>query len=255
MSTGQPPLDDHQYTVAGLRNYEAVYGRDFVSPGGEAMTREIIDGIEWASRRRVLDIGCGLGGAAFMFAREFEAHVHGIDASQNMITEATRRSVEYGLAASVDLIHGDVVAASLPGDYDVVHSREVFLHVHAKQTLYSRIHELLAPGGLLVFTDYCRGEQRASESFNRYVAEFGYDLRTVADTAALLAEAGFTDIDATDQGDRFVAIHEAEIDSLGSSGLDAEARAEIHRGWLAKIERARAGEQRWGWFSARRPLS
>ena len=39
-------LDEGQYRPAEIRKYEAIYGRDFVSPGGEVTARECIAMLE-----------------------------------------------------------------------------------------------------------------------------------------------------------------------------------------------------------------
>jgi len=250
MADDQPALDDHQYTVAGLREYEAIYGRDFVSPGGRAMTAEILNSIGWADSRRVLDVGCGLGGAAFMFATDHGADVTAVDASRNMAVEAAKRATDYELDGQVSVVHGDIMTADVGGQFDVIHSREVFLHIHAKADLFATLSSLLRDGGQLIFTDYCRGDQPSTRGFDSYLSEFGYDLRTVAEIGSLMGAVGLSDISAIDMTERFIAIHHDEIAGLPTSGLSEEKQRHMAEGWQAKIDRAEAGEQRWGWFRA-----
>ncbi len=247
-----PLLDDHQYTVAGLRSYEAIYGRDFVSPGGRRTTAEILGSLPWAAGQAALDVGCGLGGAAFMMASKYEAKVVGIDLSHNMVDEAARRCAAYGLSDQVSMVHGDILDYKLPHRFDLVHSREVFLHIHDKADLFRTLRGALKSGGQLMFTDYCRGSEKPSAAFEAYVKEFGYDLRTVDEIAELLEDAGFSDVTATDQTDQFIEIHHRELDELPNTDLSVAEQDELRVGWMSKIERARRGEQRWGWFSASR---
>lgn len=247
-----PGLDDHQYTMAGLKAYEAIYGRDFVSPGGRRTTTEILEAVEWPPGQSVLDVGCGLGGAAFMMALTHRAVVFGIDLSRNMAQEASRRCAAYGLSDQVELVHGDILTYDLAHDYDLVHSREVFLHIHDKSRLFAKLHGALKPGGRLLFTDYCRGADKPSGTFRSYVEEFGYDLRPMGEIAELIGDAGFTDVIATDKTEQFVEIHQRELDELPATDLSPAAQAELRLGWLAKIDRAQQGDQRWGWFQATR---
>lgn len=251
--TDGPPLDEHQYTVAGLRAYEGIYGRDFVSPGGRRTTADILARLDWRPAMSVLDVGCGLGGAIFMIATDFGGAAVGIDLSTHMAEAAAERATNYGLDASVTVLHGDIMTHELPSGFDIVHSREVFLHIHDKPALFARLLDLLVPEGQLLFTDYCRGLGLATSEFDEYVTEFGYDLRTVDEIGMLLSEAGFTNVRATDQTNEFISIHQRELDELGDSGLTTDEQDELRTGWLAKIERAEQGEQRWGMFEARRP--
>lgn len=247
-----PPLDDHQYTVAGLHAYEGIYGKDFVSPGGRRTTAGYLNLLTWEPGLRVLDVGCGLGGALFMMATDYGASVVGIDLSKNMADAAAERAEAYGLTNKVIVVNGDIVTYQFPHAFDIIHSREVFLHIHDKQALFAKLYQSLKPGGQLLFTNYCSGPGQPTEEFAAYITEFGYDFRTLEEMATLLTEAGFINVEAIDQTDKFIEIHHRELDGLGESGLTQEDQDELRVGWLAKIDRAERGEQRWGLFRASR---
>ncbi|MCP4979765.1 MAG: methyltransferase domain-containing protein, partial [Gammaproteobacteria bacterium] len=99
-------LDSAQYLETSILQYESVYGQDFVSPGGREMALEMIARMALGPGAHVLDVGCGLGGSAFVMAREFGLKVDGIDLSRNMLALANRKLQTNGLAASVDLRWG-----------------------------------------------------------------------------------------------------------------------------------------------------
>ena len=103
-------LDSSQYLAASILLYESVYGEDFVSPGGLAMAREMIGRMALAPGSRVLDVGCGLGGSAFVMARDFGLLVDGIDLSKNMLALANQKLAANGLSDSVRLEWGDCLA-------------------------------------------------------------------------------------------------------------------------------------------------
>ena len=46
---------------------------------------------------RVLDVGCGIGGSAFLMAKDYGVTVHGSDLSKNMIDIAHERAIKYNL--------------------------------------------------------------------------------------------------------------------------------------------------------------
>jgi phosphoethanolamine N-methyltransferase len=132
--------------------------------------------------------------------------------------------------------------------YHVVYSRDAFLHIHDKPRLLALLRELLAPGGLLFFTDYCRGEAVPTAAFAAYIAERQYDLRTVGEYRRLLEDAGFSDVRVTDRTPDFTAILRTELSRIDD---DAE-HAALRRSWSDKLERALAGEQGWCWGEGRR---
>lgn len=252
MSGPSSGLDDGQYSLAAIRKYEAVYGRDFVSPGGAATTRALLGLAAIAPGARVLDVGSGLGGAAFLLAREHGAHVTGIDLSQNMLALAAERCAAAGLAGQVAFEHADVLRYQPPAPFDLVHSRDVFLHIHDKPALLRALAACLRPGGQLLFSDYlCRPGPR-SPAFAAYIAARGYDLRTLGEYRALIEAAGLTVELAEDRTDEFAATLARELAGIAQAPLAPAERDELAQSWRDKLARAQAGEQRWGVLLARR---
>jgi phosphoethanolamine N-methyltransferase len=243
-------LDAEQYRTESIRQYELVYGEDFVSPGGIDMARELIARLVLAPGSRVLDVGCGLGGSAFVMAREFGFQVDGIDLSKNMLEIAVGKLAAHGLEAQVKFEWGDCLELDRESHYDAVYSRDVFLHVHDKQRLFSVLYAALRPGGRLLFTDYCCGPQPWDEEFAAYVEGRGYDLHTPDSYAELVAEAGFRQSRGEDVTGRFVDLLRAELAHIEKLDLDPGVRARLAASWRQKLERALGGDQRWGLFTA-----
>ena len=245
-------LDANQYAPREIRKYEAIYGRHFVSPGGEACARDCVARLALAKGDSVLDVGSGLGGSAFLMAREYGARVHGIDLSANMVALAIAKCREEKLEDLVRFTCGDCLDLAASQIYQAIYSRDVILHIEDKLRLFETLRQALVPGGRLLFTDYCRGEGSASEEFESYVAERGYHLYSLAGYHQCLREAGFVDIVSEDWTAQFITIHRQELDQLPAAGLSADDEAELRQGWQKKIARAERGEQRWGCFTARR---
>jgi len=246
-------LDTGQYTLDSIGKYEAVYGRGFVSPGGRETALECISELGLAPCDRVLDVGCGLGGAAILMASELGARVHAIDLSANMIALARERVASAGVTDCVRVEQIDCLEIDGEAYYEAVYSRDVFLHVHDKSRLFTRLYRLAVPGARLLITDYCCAPAPWSDGFARYVAERGYDLHTVEAYADMLAASGFEIVRAEDRTQRFIEIHRDELARLPDAGLSESSARETETSWRAKLERAGAGEHRWGLFLARRP--
>lgn len=245
----QEMLDSTQYAVESIRHYEAIFGEDFVSPGGLDMALELIARMELKPKSRVLDVGCGLGGNAFAMAREFDLLVDGIDLSKNMLAMAEQKLAAYGLSDRVSLEQGDCLQLDRPEYYDAIYSRDVFLHIADKARLFSVFYASLKSDGKLLFTDYCCGERPWADEFSDYVEDRGYSLRTLPEYAELIVDAGFTQVESLDITDRFVEILQADLIKIGKLELSESAREQLKQSWLGKLDRAGSGDHRWGLLS------
>ena len=248
--------DGGQYSPAAIHKYETIYGRNFVSPGGAATTRELLALAGLQAGAQVLDVGCGLGGAAFLMAQEYGAHVHGIDIEPAMLAIARERCAEAGLEESVRFSQGNILEFSGAEQYDLAHSRDAFLHIHAKPQLFAVLWRALRPGGRLLFTDYMRRDAgEASAAFAAYVRGRGYDLYSLAGYRAALEAAGFGILRAEDRTAEFIDILERELAALEASELSAAERADLAESWRSKLAHARAGDHRWGVLLAEKPTN
>lgn len=245
-------LDGQQYADDSIKAYEAVFGLDFVSPGGAPMARELAGRLGLEPGSRVLDAGCGLGGSAFLMAREHGWRVDGIDLSHNMIDRAQRRCEEHGLQDLVTLRHGDCLELDEKEYYDAVYSRDVFMHIHDKDRLFGVLRDALRPGGRLLITDYCCGEKPWAEEFSEYVKSRAYCLHTLDAYRAILENGGFVDVVAQDLTERFKATLEAELERIRGLDIDDAEKDTLESGWLAKLHRVSVGDQRWGLLEAHR---
>jgi len=240
-------FDSTQYTRDSIKKYESIFGRNFISTGGLESTREITALMGLKPGLKVLDVGSGLGGSAFHMAQEYGVQVHGLDLSHNMLAMAHERLAEARLERLVSFEYGDILEANIDAQYDVVYSRDAFLHIKDKDRLFRTLKRALKPGGLLFFTDYCWGEGRHTAEFLAYVAQRGYTLHTVKEYGQLIEAAGFKDVQAMDKTALFGHYLHLELKRLPDDG----SLPEIRQSWNEKIVRNQRGEQGWGWFSAK----
>lgn len=239
-------LDSGQYSLESIADYETVWGQGFVSPGGMAMARELLKSLESHPGDLVLDVGSGLGGCAFLMAREFGLRVDGIDFSRNMTEIATARCSELGLQDAVTFRWGDCLQLEAESLYHAITSRDVFLHIHDKSRLFEKLFRALKPGGRLMFTDYCCSSPPWSDQFSAYLSGRGYCLHTVEEYEGFLSAANFVEIEACDVTQRFVETLTDDLKRL----VKLDAAPALLKSWQAKLERTQRGEQRWGLFQA-----
>jgi phosphoethanolamine N-methyltransferase len=204
----------------------------------------------------VLDVGSGIGGAAFHLARIHGARVTGIDLAEEMVAIALERAREQGIGESVTFLLGDVLETPLAEPFDIIWSRDAFMHIPDKPRLFGRLYELLAAGGRLVITDYARGKSPASPEFEQYIEKTGYHVVDPAEYGRLLRAAGFTEVVADDATPRFIEILEREIDQLNTnraeflSSFSEADLAYLDERWRMKVRFCRAGDMKWGNFLA-----
>lgn len=87
-------MDGQQYTEQGIRRYEFIFGKTYLSTGGFKTTESYTKLLNLNANSRVLDVGCGIGGSAFYMARQYGCQVHGVDLSSNMISMAVKYQSE-----------------------------------------------------------------------------------------------------------------------------------------------------------------
>ena len=251
--SSQQVLDSTQYTTESIQLYEAVFGEDFVSPGGYDMACQLVERLGLPSGSHVLDVGCGLGGSAFVMARKFGLTVDGIDLSNNMLAIAADKLKQYQLDDSVHFRHGDCLQLENNNQYDAIYSRDVFLHIADKPRLFSVLYAALRVGGRLQFTDYCCGDKPWAKVFGAYVNDRGYSLHTLPEYSELISEAGFAKVECEDLTTHFVKILRNDLQKIETLELSGSIRDKLRQSWLGKLERAESGDHRWGLFSAVKP--
>ena len=103
----------------------------------------------------VLDIGCGIGGAARQIAFKYKANVTGIDLTENFIETAKKLTDLIGL--HIKFKQGD--ALNIPYDdnvFDVVTLSHVGMNIKNKEKLFMEVSRVLAKKGKFAIYDIMR---------------------------------------------------------------------------------------------------
>jgi phosphoethanolamine N-methyltransferase len=157
---------------------------------------------------------------------------------------------------SVTFLLGDVLETSFAEPFDVVWSRDAFMHIPDKPRLFGRLHQLMADGGRLVITDYARGKAPGSPDFEHYIQKTGYHVIEPEEYGEVLRAAGFRDVVVTDATARFVEILQSESEHLVAnraaflaSFSEADSNYLLER-WAMKVGFCRDGDMKWGIYLA-----
>ena len=68
---------------------ELIWGKGYMAPGGPGNVAKLLNGMD-TQDKRILDIGCGIGGPAFEMVNTHGANVVGIDLEAPLISRATQ---------------------------------------------------------------------------------------------------------------------------------------------------------------------
>jgi len=271
-------------------------GETWVCPGGKEKTADICSRAKCLKSKgcSVLDVGSGSGGAAFFMASEYGAKVTGVDIAKDMVGIANeylenqgygrdrqghgrdRQGQGHGRDRSGSNASDETIKASAPkficadfmtskdlGTFDMVWSRDTFLHISDKAALFKSILEKLKPGGTLLFTDYGRSSKDASlmsESFQHYMTNKGYTLIDPSAYGKFCKEAGFVDVEAIDSTQDFLTILKKELRQIQDGKVDfirkftEKEYDDMVSGWSNKVFWCEAGDMKWSVVMAKKPL-
>ena len=125
--------------------------------GGRQATMAFAEQFGPTPGMRLLDIGCGLGGAARYFASEHGCHVTGIDLSGEYVGVANALAARVGLADCVSCEQGSALALPFaPGSFDGAYMFHVGMNIENKAKLFAEVRRVLAPSGLFGIYDVMR---------------------------------------------------------------------------------------------------
>ena len=137
---------------------------DSFHPGGPGLTERLGQMLDLRPSIHALDIACGNGTSAILWAKKFGCGVVGVDFARPLISWARAAADREHLGADVQFVPGD--AEALPfsdGSFDVAISEcaiSTFPDKHASAREMARV---LKPGGRLGFTDVVLANGIASE--------------------------------------------------------------------------------------------
>jgi len=224
----EKPAAANRYNQRNIDTMEMVWGRGYMSAGGDAEVKRIVAGLDLRGRR-VLDLGCGIGGASVALARDNSASfVVGADIDDGVLQRAQALVNEAGLTDSVSLER--IEPGALPYDkarFDVVYLNAVSCHLQNLVEFFTDIKRVLRPRGSLRGSDWFKlADNAAFHEWDGLLHERGLNFWFVRHEHLenALHEAGFENIAFVD---RTAAV--AEIASDGMQRVQGELRAQLEQ--------------------------
>lgn len=125
--------------------------------GGRPATVEFMAQLGFEPGMRVLDIGCGIGGASRHVAQTYGCQVEGIDLTAEYVEVAAMLAKRVGLSNNVS--YRQASAVDLPfeaGAFDRAYMLHVGMNIADKRRLMAGVARVLKPGGVFGIYDVMR---------------------------------------------------------------------------------------------------
>jgi ubiquinone/menaquinone biosynthesis C-methylase UbiE len=125
--------------------------------GGRQASEEFLTQLDLAPGKQVLDVGCGLGGAARLVANRYGCDVTGIDLTQEYVETAKTISAWVGLADRISVRQGSALAIPFAdGTFDCAYMLHVGMNIDDKEKLCSEVSRVLRSNSLFGIYDVMR---------------------------------------------------------------------------------------------------
>jgi MPBQ/MSBQ methyltransferase len=185
--------------------------------GGRAATKQLVAKMRLAGSEHVLDIGCGIGGAARYVAVSTGCRVTGIDLTPEYIETARELSRRTGVGDSTRFEAGSALRMPFAdASFDAAITLHVAMNIKERAGLYREIARVLKLGAVLCIYDVMQGPNEGL-TFPVPWAETpaSSHLTTPMEMRALLADASFSVEEIEDRTESGVAFFRERVAAGG----------------------------------------
>jgi phosphoethanolamine N-methyltransferase len=251
-----------EYPDEMIAMLEIIWGPGFMAPGGEGNIANLLEELD-VRDQKILDIGCGIGGPAFVLAEKYGAYVVGIDIEPELIERARQRAQELEIDSRCEFLLVEPGPMTFPDEsFDVVLSSGVIMQIEDKQQLFAEVLRVLKPGGVLTSYDWMKPEGEFGDDMRYWfkMERLTYDMKTFEEYEGLLRDAGFTEIQMSDRSDWYrrkvkdeyeqirTELYPRMVEALGKKEAD-----HFVENWRAMKVICENGDVFQGYYRARKP--
>jgi ubiquinone/menaquinone biosynthesis C-methylase UbiE len=169
-------------------------GIDQLHLGGRRASRSLARLGKFSAGQRVLDVGCGTGGASRLLADEHGVEVIGVDITAAFIDVADWLSEATGLAEKTRFLCADAAGVPLAdGTVDTIWCQHALMNMPDVAAVLAEWRRLLAPGGRVLLHEVVAGDSSAPLALPVPWARSADTSHLISriELESMLAEAGF----------------------------------------------------------------
>ena len=175
--------------------------------GGRAATDHLLNQLSITKESHLLDVGCGLGGAARYVAAQYDNHVTGIDLTPEYIEAGNILSRWLNLDSCVSLDEGSALLMPYKDNtFDGSYMLHVGMNIEDKAALFKEIYRVLKPGAFCGIYDIMRQQDgeiiyplpwaadsstsqlSTPEAYTKTLMDAGFEISTVNDRSDFAIE-------------------------------------------------------------------
>ena len=202
---------------SGLNNkkleIEDLFPIDQYHARGIGATKDLGKRMPITKNQKILDVGCGLGGPARYYAKEFKCHITGVDITPSFIEIGNKFNRLTSMSTMVDLYVGNGEKLEFEDEvFDGAYSQHVTMNISDRMKFFSEIYRVLKKGSFFAFTEHGLGPE-GDPIFPLPWAdnqEMSF-LLPLENTNAILKEIGFQNIKIIETSDKYIAGYEKLI--------------------------------------------
>jgi ubiquinone/menaquinone biosynthesis C-methylase UbiE len=197
----------NQYDQRNIETMETVYGRGYLSAGGDEEVAKVLEQFDLQGKR-ILDLGCGLGGASVTMVRDLGAtEVVGYDIDDEVLSRAKALIDDNRVGKQVSLVKGNPGPLEFCNDsFDLAYTAAVTCHMEDLSGFLNEVVRVIKPGGWLAGSDWMiRETNDAYHVWDDMLRERGLNFYFVDPTRfkKSLVSSGLSKVTLTDRTEAF----------------------------------------------------
>lgn len=190
-----------------------------VQPGGQGMTRRLVEACGIAPDMEVLNVECGVGESAILLAGSYGVMVTGVDSSEEAVEEARGKAAASGLETRLSFLQADPHEVPFKAEsFDLVFA-EFSASALDKSRALAEWSRVCKRGGCVGVHDVVWLKEPSFEARETAALELGLEPETVTGWIEIFKRAGLSRVTGIDASEAWSGYLGAVASELGFRGF------------------------------------